>query len=318
MEQLSHLNWIPYKLIPNESDTPLFQWLYLAEDRYTDAFFDDTIRRCRIHPYNRQPWKSVSSADFMMERATQVETLAPDAFVFHVSRCGSTLLTQLLSMQPSNIAVSEAPLIDEVLRLYRPYNPDLLKATIALIGQKRFPYENKYIVKLDSWHLPFYAQFRALYPTTPFIFLYREPVAIIHSHRDHRGMHAVPGMIEPSVFDLESTMLPDLSLDAYLVRVLLSYYNKMSAIFDLKNPFDFWVDFKVGPSAMLQFTLDLIGASLSESEKEQTQLRVQFDAKRPHEKFQELEQTIPSELPLFEELMQAYANLDARLQKTRE
>src|SRR5947208_3470516 len=43
--------------------------------------------------------------------------LEPDGFVFHQSRCGSTLAARMLGALPRSTSVSEAPPIDSILQL---------------------------------------------------------------------------------------------------------------------------------------------------------------------------------------------------------
>ncbi|PAV93766.1 hypothetical protein WR25_26873 [Diploscapter pachys] len=45
--------------------------------------------------------------------------LTPSALVFHASRCGSTLIAQLLASQARNIVLSEPPPLDNLLRAAR-------------------------------------------------------------------------------------------------------------------------------------------------------------------------------------------------------
>src|ERR1043165_5642008 len=89
-------HWIPYRFTV-ENDRPLVQWLYVADIRFDDPFFDESIGVCRSHPYNSTKYKSISSAECMIEWANALEEL-PVAFIFHVSRCGSTLLSQLITL----------------------------------------------------------------------------------------------------------------------------------------------------------------------------------------------------------------------------
>src|SRR5690606_34626620 len=121
--------------------------------------------------------------------------VAPTAFIFHVSRCGSTLLSQLLDLDEANIVLSEVPLLDQLLRLpetfpgiSRAQQETALQATIRLLGQKRTGHEKQLFIKLDSWHVFFAATLRKQYPSVPFILLYRAPDEVFESHRRHRGM----------------------------------------------------------------------------------------------------------------------------------
>ena len=107
-------NWVPWKL----SNT-LCEWLYTGNKKFTEPFFDDTISVCRNLDENRKPYKVVSDLQIMAEWAGDINALVPSAIIFHVSRCGSTLLSQLLGLDETHIVLSEVPFFDELLRL--PY-----------------------------------------------------------------------------------------------------------------------------------------------------------------------------------------------------
>ena len=77
---------------------------------------------------------------------------------------------------------------------------DYLAASIKYYGQKRTSKEKHLFVKTDSWHLHFYDQLRNLFPSVPFILLYRNPMEVVLSQKRQRGMQSVPGIIEPEVF----------------------------------------------------------------------------------------------------------------------
>src|SRR5262249_9190764 len=98
------------------------------------------------------------------------------------------------------------------------------KAALRLHGQRRHPDERHLVVKLDSWHLAFHAELRVLYPDTPFVFLVREPGAVIRSQRGRPGMHALPGLLEPALFGLGEAEATALPWQDFLPRVLGFYY----------------------------------------------------------------------------------------------
>src|SRR6202012_5996296 len=112
------------------------------------------------------------------------------------SRCGSTLITQLLGLDPNHVTLSEVPFIDELLRARGL--PDIsaaVKAALVCYGQNRTGVEQRLFVKTDSWHLSFYRELREWFPGIPVVLLYRSPDEVLYSQRKRRGIHAVPGII---------------------------------------------------------------------------------------------------------------------------
>jgi hypothetical protein len=308
-------NWIPWRL----SGT-LCTWMYLGNKKIIEPFFNDTISVCRNLNENRKPYKVVSDLDIMAEWAEDINAIAPSAVIFHVSRCGSTLLSQLLVLEEQNIMLSEVPFFDELLRLrYRDFAgiktiDNYLSAAIKFYGQKRNEKENNLFIKTDSWHLHFYEQVRNLFPFTPFILLYRNPGEVILSHQKQRGMQSVPGMIEPKVFGFSTEQIKETNLDAYMINVLESYFIKMIEIAETdKNVLLF--DYKEG---MLNILKNITGALHLNITKETESLlneRIRFHAKHPQQLFAEHHKEL-SEKNSMASVFKLYEKLDAiRLNK---
>lgn len=117
MENIDHplLHWIPYKLIEKDNDV-YFEWIYLGDRKYTDPFFEETISKCKSHPYNSKVVRVVSTIENLLDWSKQLISIELKSLVFHVSRRGSTMLSQSLVTSSGNIMISEAPLIDQILR----------------------------------------------------------------------------------------------------------------------------------------------------------------------------------------------------------
>lgn len=75
-----------------------------------------------------------------------------------------------------------------------------LQAAIKFIGQNKNGNEQILFIKTDSWHIFFHRTFRHLFPTAPFILLFRSPDEVIYSHQKVHGMQAIPRLIEPEIF----------------------------------------------------------------------------------------------------------------------
>jgi hypothetical protein len=285
-------NWIPYRLSVQQS-MPYCHWLYTGDKLYNDPFFDDTIARCKSLPQNSQAFRSGSTVDILPQWAAQVEAAPPAAFIFHVSRCGSTLFAQLLGLQEQHIVLAEVPFIDQLLRLpyqHKEVDTDLLQqaipAVFRLYGHKRRGIETHLFVKTDSWHLCFYRQLRQLYPTIPFMLLYRSPDEVIQSHRRQRGMQAVQGVIEPAIFGFNQEDIQHYSLDEYMAKVLEHYFILMQEI-AATDANIMLVNYEEPVMNVMQRIAALTGITISEVEARQMEQRSHYHAKHPGQVFQE-------------------------------
>lgn len=252
----------------------------------------------------------------MIDVSENLEFIAPTAFIFHVSRCGSTLLTQLLSTDERHIVISEAPLIDDVLNLNKK-QPDIpqsdfdaaLQAVIKFLGRKRTGLEEQLFIKLDSWHIFMHPIFRRLYPNTPFILLYRSPEEVYYSHQKQRGIQAVPGMIDPTIFGLSEDEMNGINIDFYLGKVLESYFEAFNKIIKIDEK-AFLINYTEGSSNMMQHFSEITNCHFDDDMMKKMALRSQYHAKHPHQIFEE---NIPSK-PLPEYLKKAFDYFE-KLQK---
>jgi hypothetical protein len=317
--------FVPYKLFLSDSQ-PYCRWLYLGNKHITEPFFADTITASYQFEQNTKFIKSVSTLDMLTEWAEGIDTAQPSAFIFHISRCGSTLLSQLLSIDPANVVLSEVPFFDELLRI--GYNhgytntakvDEWLKAAIDLYGQKRTGKEQHVFIKTDCWHIFFYERLRKLYPGIPFILLYRSPAEVLQSQQRLRGMQAVREVVQPGVMGIE--LKEDdpamTNLDIYFSKVM----EKILAAFDEvieKDPRTILVNYNEGMLAVTQKLLSLTGIEVPADISRQMQERVQYHGKYPGQVFEKEKKAdtadfLDKSIALYEKLeARRHAMMDAK------
>jgi len=292
--------WVPVKLHAEDKDLQC-RWLYVGANNFTEPFFDDTIAALRVLPENGFLNKRMSSVDELVDRIKEVDTIQPTAFIFHISRCGSTLISQMLGLQPSNIILSEVPFFDELLRYGKKHDrmPEILpklKAAIGLYGAKRNEDQQQLFIKADSWHIHFYKELRALYPTVPFFLLYRKPREVLRSQQKKRGMHALPNFLEPAIFGFNKDDIEQLHLDEYIALVLEGYLVSFLEILQ-KDKLAYAVNYHDGAMQIADTIAAVTGIQISEEEKQLMQQRAGFHAKFPAQIFSE---EMPDEpIPVF-------------------
>lgn len=188
--------WLPEAVVATTAG-PAVDWVHFGGARLTEPFFADSLRRARRRPFNRLV-RYRTPLSLLANNAPELR--APTGLVFHMSRCGSTLVAQMLAADPTSVVVSEAPPLDAVVRFIRSRPAmlladrlALLRAMVGALGRQRTD-DGHYVVKLDSWHALSLPLFRLAFPDTPWIFLYRDPVEVIVSHLRQRGSQMVPGM----------------------------------------------------------------------------------------------------------------------------
>lgn len=230
--QQPHLNrlpsdlsgWYPQK-INWKAGIPNISWCYMAEHPFSEPFYADSFTRhglCALNQFLH--FETLLQA---IEPWAIVEEIAPSGFIFHMSRCGSTLVSQVLSALPVNLCYSEPEPLDAVLRA-RLQHPEIteaqqiqwLQALINLWGRRRSGREQHLFIKTDCWHIAAFPLLQKAFPGVPMIFLYRDPVEVLVSHQKQRGMQMVPGLIEAEWLSDDISNSPPEPLDAYGAWVL--------------------------------------------------------------------------------------------------
>ena len=176
------------------------RWSYFGEARLRAPFFAMDVRSTVGKPFNRLV-RPESAVDRLLHRPHAPALAQPSGLIFHMSRCGSTLVAQMLAACADNVVISEAAPIDDVVRACQ-VRPGLseeeqarwLSAIVGALGGPRAG-ERRLFVKLDCWHTLAFPLFRRAFPDVPWVFLYRDPVEVLVSQRRMPGLQMIPGAL---------------------------------------------------------------------------------------------------------------------------
>jgi len=229
MTDLNLAEWIPCN-IAWDGVTPMVEWVYYAEPRYPEPFFSETLERSMQRPFNVL-FRQRTSMETLERWAERSPGIPPAGFIFHVSRCGSTLITNLLGTLPSVLKISEAAPIDALLRA-RMRNPQIseaalaswLRALVSALGQRREEQQSRLFIKFDAWNTVNLSVIKAAFPEVPWIFVYRDPVEVMVSALRHRGAHMVPMALPPALFGMEIMESVQIPTEQFGARVLKAIY----------------------------------------------------------------------------------------------
>jgi hypothetical protein len=281
-EQLE--NWIPISVQWQQTE-PLIDWCYLGERRFTESFFDVTIEDCLRHPFNLL-FRQLTTIDVLEECHGIRPGLYPTGFIFHLSRCGSTLVSQMLAKLPQNIMISEAPPLDWMIRanIHHPEITDKehiawIQWMISALGQKRNQESQHCFIKFDAWHTFYLDLIGRAFPNVPWIFLYRNPIEVMVSHNKQRGIWTVPGAMEHGLQDLSFMDYLQMSPDEYGARFLAQICK--SALQYRHNPNVLFVNYTQLPQFVTSRLLQHFRVSYSDKDIQEMNAASRFDAKSP-------------------------------------
>jgi len=265
-------------------------WMNTYDKRFTEPFFDDTIFACRI----RDQWDTAppyTNSLFEMEmQGAALDMVVPSAIIFHLSRCGSTLVSQLFATSGRFIVLSEVPFFDEMLRL--PLTEPgfdgakiaaLLSASLNFYGRKKYADEEYAVVKTDCWHIFFYDILREMFPTVPFVIMYRSPDEVFRSLNKIPGRQIVPGLVDPEIFGLPG--MPDpYRKEFYIAAILEKMLEKFLEVAETDDN-SLLVNYNEGPLNTVKKIAGFAGLQLDKGEIRAMEERALYHSKKPGELF---------------------------------
>ena len=209
--------WTPIR-VEWRDGTPWVDWCDTTGIEFDDPFFDQTVERCFQHPYR-----------LLFRRLTPIECLAPlspamrpAGVVFHLSRCGSTLVTQMLAARGDTLVLSEPGPLDTIIRSAAPTadKQSWLQWMMTALGHAAAAGQRHTVVKLDTWTTIDLGVVRAAFPTVPWVFVYRDPLDILVSQMNRRGYQVIPGALSEATVGIDLATAVELPPEEYAARVM--------------------------------------------------------------------------------------------------
>lgn len=181
-----HPGMIPVAITPS----PEVIWLDVKTYSFTEWKFRYSIKNL----IDSQGLGHCFSSDIqlLMDDAVLTNNLLPTGFVFHMSKCGSTLMAKTLAQLPSHMTVSEGTPLHENLWQYltchwqqpvalTAHNLALIRNLILAMGRRRLPEQQHFFVKFRSWNVVFVEAIQRAFPDVPCLFMYRDPAEVLVS-----------------------------------------------------------------------------------------------------------------------------------------
>jgi hypothetical protein len=182
MELADLARWTPIRL-NFSGPVPTVDWADLSAERFAEPFFDQTVARWASGPRPRSVVRTGLEALITLDSEPSLE---PAGMIFHLSRCGSTLVSRLLGTLPGVVVVAEPAPLNALLGL----GPDLVdedalvrvvRLLVRALGRCRHGDERQLVLKCTSWNIRRRAVLAAAFPETPWIWVQRDPARVLAS-----------------------------------------------------------------------------------------------------------------------------------------
>lgn len=262
--------WMPVDAVVVEG-RPGLSWLNMAGVDLAEPFFQQTVDRLKSeHPDLREEF---TGFDALVQLEKTFDSVAPTGFIFHSSRCGSTLLANACRALAGSIVLSEPPAVDKLIArfitdtdaqgtkamLYSVF----LRAAVNALAQRRTGEERHLFVKFACCTTSQIERVLRIWPGVPWVFLYRDPVETIVSNmrnppswlmdEDHRVLAAIIGGSPEAVAQMDAEELCARAIASFFATAhrvandgaLLLNYNQLSTA-EIANVLNF---FGIEPAA---------------------------------------------------------------------
>jgi hypothetical protein len=213
--------WVPFRIYWPGPE-PAVECCYMGGSGFPDPFFTTTMSLELQRPFNTLFRRHASMTELAHWRELS-PGLAPAGFIFHSSRCGSTLIARLLATLPENLVLSEPEPISALLcpNPSAPPAPDAtrvewLRCVMSALGQRQSGAERRLFVKFDPTDLFGMALLRQAFPGVPWIYVYRDPVEVLVSNLRRPAPFVTPGMLRVPAPGIETSQ----SEEEYAARAL--------------------------------------------------------------------------------------------------
>ncbi|MBN8887414.1 MAG: hypothetical protein J0I77_16950 [Rudaea sp.] len=249
--------------------------------RAGDSFYEQAVQSLRLRPLNRLfSVRTPLSEEFIA--ALAADALPLRGLIFHMSRCGSTLIAQGLKAWPGVRVISEPGVLDTAIMLAASgYDADwkVFRGVLSALSQPAGNDESV-VIKTDAWHA------LALAPLlerarVPWLFAYRDPVEVLVSHAREPGRHTVSGMLPEAWFGgagPDGVPLPPID---YAARALGAICASIVAHAHTGT----LVNYSELPQALQTRVPSLFGLDPQHVDRNVFASILALDAKRPYEKF---------------------------------
>jgi len=214
-------------------------WQDLEQYHSYEGFFSASLNTFgnlkRYGNNNLQPVVFESDLDLLESDQILTDFIYPTGFIFHASRCGSTLLSKALARSRSNLVFGEADLHNRIWSALTNgwsappaidgRNQTIYKNLILAMGRRRLESHAQHFIKFTSFNILFFELIKAAFPDVPAIFIYRDPDAIIGSLRDRSPGWLNDTPITEFIADVERYGYRDLTKSDPIENALARFFS---------------------------------------------------------------------------------------------
>jgi hypothetical protein len=178
--------WLPVDAVVVDGRPGLW-WMEMSGIDLTEPFFQQTVERAKRDKRRER----FTEFDVLLQLEKQLDSVEPTGFIFHSSRCGSTLVANACRAVSGSIVLSEANAIDKLIARFitdahNPVKESLysvfLRGVVHALAQRRAEDVRHLFIKFACCSFAQLERIKRIWPNVPWLFLYRDPIETIVSN----------------------------------------------------------------------------------------------------------------------------------------
>ena len=230
--------WLPVDAVVVDGRPGLW-WMEMADVSLSEPFFQQTVDRAKSDGTKRG--ELFTEFDVLLQLEKVLDSVSPTGFIFHSSRCGSTLVANACRAINNSIVLSEANAIDKLIaRFFTDANDSVkaslyavfLRGVVYALGQRRRGGEQHLFIKFACTSFAQLERITRIWPRVPWIFLYRDPVETIVSNVDDPPTWLTDDdwRVLASITSTTPTEVANMTLEERCARSIGSFYSHAIAV----------------------------------------------------------------------------------------
>jgi hypothetical protein len=263
--------WLPVDAVVVDG-RPGLSWMEMSGVSLSEPFFQQTVERAR----RESRAERFTEFDVLLQLEKQLDSVAPTGFIFHSSRCGSTLVANACRAVSNSIVLSEANAIDKLIARFitdadnsvkESLYSVFLRGVVHALAQRHTGNEQNLFIKFACCSFTQFERIKRIWPNVPWLFLYRDPVETIVSNI----RNVPPWLIDSdrrvlaSITNTSPAAIAKMSLEELCARTIGSLY---STAYDLANGNGMLLNYKQLSVPVIADVLNFFKVSLSTEELE--------------------------------------------------
>jgi len=207
MDNWPPIGWLPTRTVQSQDGTPAFDWVWFGPHRHSRPFFEEDVRRAEAMPFN---WlfRVRTGLQALISGYGSEPEVPLKGLIFHMSRCGSTLLSQMYASVPDSLVSSEPEPLGGVIQWIRLAKVDqesaitVMRAIVAALGRDSGTGAKYHLIKAEAWNAHSIALFRNAFPSVNWVFLYRNSIEVLVSLLRQPAIHTVENLMPREMVEL--------------------------------------------------------------------------------------------------------------------